>query len=137
MMTARACMGRSDIPSRLPQPLLPAAVLQAVRQPAKVPVCVTAKVEVKLRDGNLHLPPHRLPEIGHDPHQLQSGSLVRADVSEVRAQQQFFVILAEALIGAKVSQIEEDVAHSRVLPIQYANPAVIHKVLVEQIVVTD
>ena len=93
-------------------------------------------VEVHLGDGQLHDRPHRLEERAHEPHQPD-----RAEIGFVRRPGVPFeecpvVALGEVMLHREVPEIEEDVAHPRVLPVEdpYA-VAVVEEVGVEQIVV--
>ena len=59
------------------------------------------------------------------------------DLAEVRLEQRLAAVAVELVVDREVREVEEDIAHARVLPIDDPEaPAVIDEVRVEKVVVT-
>ena len=96
------------------------------------------EIDIEGADALLEDAPHRLAEIGHDPHQRQPREAIAARRAAVVGRQQVRVLVAgQLVVDAEVAEIEERVAHPGVLPVDDADPgAVVDEVRVEQVVVT-
>ena len=98
---------------------------------------VAREVEVELGDGLLEHAPHRLAEVGHEAHQAEVALVVGSHLAEVGAQQLLDRRVLELVVAREVGEVEEDVAHPRVLPVDDPDPAaVVDEVRVQEIVVT-
>ena len=105
-------------------------------QPREVLVGVCGEVEVELRDRGLHDAPHRLPEVRHEPHQLEDAPVARAQRPDVGLEQRVAGFLVEPVVDAEVREVEEDVTHPGVLPVDDPQSvAVVDEVRIEEIVV--
>src|SRR5204862_7453265 len=81
-------------------------------EPLEMLVGVRAEVEVELRDPLLDDAPHRLAEVGHEAHQDERVAVVAA----VRGEEVALGGLVELVVDGEVAEVEERVAHARVLP---------------------
>src|ERR671924_1844095 len=90
---------------------------------------------VQVRDGRLQVTPRRLAEVRGQPHQLQATQLLRADLPEVRREQQQLLLLIELTVGGESAQVEEAVAAAGELPVDDPHAvAVIDEVGRQQVV---
>ncbi len=97
---------------------------------------VGGEVEVEPRDRRLHDAPHRLPEVGHEAHQLERTALIGTDRSEVRLEERLAPLRVELVVDREVRKVEEHVAHPGVLPVDDAHPLpVVDEVGVQEVVV--
>ena len=96
---------------------------------------VVGEVEIELGNPTLHQAPHRLAEVGHEPHQPYGGNVSRSLLAEVGGHQHPVLIDVELLVGRQVAQVEEAIAHTRVLPIHDPDLAVVEEVGVQEVVV--
>ena len=95
------------------------------------------EVEVELRHDALHHAPHRLAEVGHEPHQVDRREPGGVRVPGVRGEQHRPFLRVELVVDREVGEVEERVAHARVLPVDDEETlAVVDEVRVEQVVVT-
>ena len=107
-------------------------------EPVEVLVGVRDEVDVEGADPLLEDAPHRLAEVGHDPHQeISAGQAAPgAHVAVVGRQQDRVLVRRQLVVDAEVAQVEERVAHPGVLPVDDPDPlAVVDEVGVEQVVV--
>ena len=94
-------------------------------EPLEVPLRVVGEVEVELRDRLLDDPPHCLPEVGHV-----------VVVAPVRVEQRALAVLVGLVVDGEVAEVEERVAHARVLPVDDPETSVGgDEVRVQQVVV--
>ncbi len=100
-------------------------------------VRVRAKIEIEFGDADLYHAPHRLAAIGCDLHQLVPRQAPRRYLTKIAFEQGMILLVVETVMHRKVSEVERGVAHARVFPIENANRAIIKKILIEQIVVTE
>ena len=97
---------------------------------------VAGEVEVQLRHGRLHHPPHRLAEVGHEAHQLERALVLSPRIAEVRREQLSARVGIELVVDREVREVEEAVAHARVLPVDDPQVlAVVEEVRVQEVVV--
>jgi hypothetical protein len=102
----------------------------------EVPVRVFDEVEVELRQRLLDDTPHRLAEVGHEPHHAQHRCVRLRPFAEVAAQQLVVGFGPELVVDREVREVEEDVAHPGVLPVDDPEPSVVDdEVRAEEIVV--
>src|SRR6266850_4939548 len=102
MMTQRACAGHSA-GTGLPQPDGVARISRAVLESGEVPGGVCGVVELEFGDGDLDYAPHRLAEIGHDPHQPDTGEApVSAGLTEIALQQNPVVHFSEVVVDGEI-----------------------------------
>ena len=114
-----------------------AAISSGPLEPLEVLVRVGAEVEVELGDPLLDDAPHRLAEVGHESHQGQRRRFLDGSLAEVAAQKLVVLLFGELVVDGEIRQVEEDVAHARVLPVHDPQAfAVEDEVRVEQVVVT-
>ena len=94
-------------------------------------------VDVERADALLEHAPHRLPEVRHDAHEGQPSQTGRSRrLLVVRAEQGRIVVCRQLVIDAEIPQVEERIAHARVLPIDDPDALpVVDEVRVEQVVV--
>src|SRR2546429_9679688 len=86
----------------------------------EVLVRVGAEVEVELGDPLLDDPPQRLAEVGHEAHQHERVAVVAA----IRGEERTLAVVVELVVDGKVAEVEEGVAHARVLPVDDPQAAV-------------
>src|SRR3989304_6574412 len=135
MTTTRACAGKSDATGGLLEPRAPLPIADPLSRPMEMLLGVAAEIKIESRDAALQQAPHRLARVGGDAHQAQPGQAPGRCLAEVGPQEQAVLRLVEIVVARKVRQIEEDVAHPGVLPVEDAQGAVFQEVGVEQIVV--
>ena len=98
--------------------------------------CIRVEVEVQLGHGRLHHAPHRLAEVRHEAHELECLDVCRADVADVRLEQHLALRRVELVVDGEVREIEEAIAHTRVLPVDDPEPlAVVQEVRIQEVVV--
>ena len=90
----------------------------------EVLVGVVGEVEVEVGEGALEDPPHRLAEVGHEPHQPQRGESGRRSAGwlEVGVEQGRLLALVELVVDGEVAEVEVAVPHPRVLPVDDPDP---------------
>src|SRR4051812_38394421 len=87
-MTTRArSSATSSGTSRGLEPIVEAGVRHRGREPIEVLPGVLDVVDVERREALLDDAPHRLPEVRHDPHQLQTGAMPVGRLPEVQGEQ--------------------------------------------------
>ncbi len=80
-----------------------------------------------------------ISDMGHIS--LQAGEILGRHFAEVFLQEQPHLVIVQAVVVAEIPQVEEDIAHAGVFPIQQADLAdlaghiLVHPVQVEQVVV--
>src|SRR5687768_11096654 len=105
-------------------------------EPLEMLARVGLEVEVELRYPLLDDSPHRLAEVGHEAHEDERRDLRGSRLAEVFLQQRAVLVLAELVVDGEVREIEEDVPHARVLPVDDADArAVVDEVGIEEVVV--
>src|SRR5215218_8458062 len=136
-MTQRA-LPRNSWATRVLEPDGEAWVREPRPHALEVLLRVAREVEVDLGDRGLHDAPHRLAEVGHDPHQPDGREApARAGLAPVALEQPLVPGLVEAGGDRQVGEVEVAVAHARVLPVDDPDPlAVVDEVGRQQVVVT-
>ena len=80
--------------------------------------------------------PHGLATVGHDSHQLKPSNEGWRDIPEIQAEQFSLGFFGEAVVDREIPEIEEEVAHPRVLVVDDDDAFGRHqKVGVQQVVV--
>src|SRR5437764_2685419 len=116
MITTRARSGSSR--GRGTQPLLQAGIRRVSLQAREVVAGVAGEVEVELGNGRLHDAPRGLAGVRDEHHQAQRGTPARVGrVAEVRREKPILRTLVKLVVDRQVAEIEETVAHARVLPV--------------------
>ena len=106
------------------------------QQPIEGARRVRDEIDVERADPLLEDAPHRLAEVGDDPHQGQPGKPIGPDGTVVGGQQDLVLGGRQLMVDAEVAEIEERVAHPGVFPVDDPDPrAVVDEVRVEQVVV--
>jgi hypothetical protein len=97
------------------------------------------EVDVEGADPLLEDSPHRLPEVGNHPHQREPGEPIGAGCAGdavIGGQQRRILLRAELVVDAEVAEVEERIAHARILPVHDPDPcSVIDEIGCEQVVV--
>src|SRR3989304_5271399 len=134
-MTTRACVGKSDAMRRLLEPCAPLWVADPLRRTMEVLLGVIAEIEVELGNAALQQAPHRLAHVGGNTHELQARPVPIRRLAGVLVQEAAVLAFIEIMVAGEVGQVEEDVAHPGVLPVEDAQRAVVEEIGVEQVVV--
>src|SRR4029077_5513746 len=69
--------------------------------------CIPVEVEVELGNGRLHDAPHRLPEVGHEPHESERLHVLITHAAEVGAEEYRALRVAELVVDREVREVEE------------------------------
>ena len=97
---------------------------------------VGGEVKLERRDPLLHDSPHGFAEVRHEAHQDQGRAGLLIDLAEIGREQFPVLFVAELVIDGEVGQIEEAIAHARVLPVDDADALpVVDEIRVQQVVV--
>jgi hypothetical protein len=97
---------------------------------------IAGEIEVELRDPLLDDAPHRFAEVGHEAHHRQRRGIRLARDAEVGAEEFLLVLCLQLVVDREVREIEEDVTHARVLPVDDPDPIrVADEVRVQEVVV--
>src|SRR6266542_484108 len=104
---------RSHARRRVLEPAGEPGIAGALQAPGEVTSRIVDVIEVQGGQTLLHDAPHRLAEVRHDPHELQSGHAGRGDPAEVQLEEQHLGVLAHAVVDREVPQIEEQVQSLR------------------------
>jgi threonine dehydratase len=138
MITTRARAGSSIL--RGGKPLLEVGWLDGGLQPLEVRSRVRTEIDVERGDVRLQHTPRGLAHIGQHAHQFQRRPRARVGrPAKVGAQQALLGVGVEAVVDREVAEVEQTVAHARVLPVdQQHAPAIwlANDVLSKQVVVT-
>src|SRR5262245_26707806 len=92
--------------------------LDGAQEAVKVALPVGAVVEIQRGDPQLEKAPEGFAQVGGEAHQVQVGQVASLYLSEILLQQEFAALLFEHLIDGVVAQVEKEIAHARVLPVQ-------------------
>src|SRR5256884_9756973 len=79
----------------------------------EVLVRVGAEVEVELGDPLLDDAPHRLAEVRHEAHQHERVAVA----APVGGEELALAVVVELVVDGEVAEVEEGIAHARVLPV--------------------
>src|SRR5439155_23097797 len=104
-----------------------------------VEVCRRVAQEVEVGVGHAHPnhAPHPLPELCDDLQQFQLREAEIGHRAEVGPQQRLVLGVGEGMVYREVSEIEIDVAHRRVLPVDYPQQGtVVYPVWPPEVVMT-
>ena len=94
------------------------------------------EVHVERADPLLKHAPHRLAEVGHDPHEVDPCQTRGTGRSLVRLQEDGVLGRREAVVDREVPEIEERIPEARVLPVEDPDPVpVVDEIGIEQVVV--
>src|SRR3990170_3903346 len=135
MITTRACVGRSAILYYLLEPLRPTVILDIPGQTLEMFIRIPPEIEFQFGNANLYCPPHGLPVIGDNAHHFQARPVFRGHLSEVTGQQDAVMLVGEIVVDRQVGEIEIEIAHASILPIQDTHLAIEEKICVQKVIV--
>src|SRR6266566_9846706 len=97
---------------------------------------ISGIVKVKLGYAQLEKAPEGFAQVGGETHQVQVCQVCHAHLAEVGVQEKLALFLVQRLVDGKVSQVEEEIAHGGVLPVQYPDGApIVDEIAGEQVIV--
>src|SRR5579883_412830 len=134
------CQGKNvlaclSLAASVAQPLLKGGCGDVVQEAIEMVVGVVVVVEIEFGDAELQEAPEGLAQVGAEAHQVQVSLISRPHLAEIGAQQLPALLLAERLVDGEVAEIEEDIAHRGIFPVQDADGApIVDEIAGEQVI---
>src|SRR5262249_13627089 len=97
---------------------------------------ISPVIEIQFGNPRLQKAPHGLAHIRSQPHDVQSSEVSGPHFAEVILQKPVILLAVEKVIGGQIAQVEKQISHTAIFPIQNPNLAlVINQVAGQQIIV--